>query len=318
MRKEKTHLREATDNECRKLLHEKQHRMDFLNPLKQEIFEFVWGRLKRMVSSEIYENEFLFSNDNQYFDILKIQVKINKNIITQNDTDGAYFNNRELVDGKIPMPIIKIYTGYYINPDEIMGTIDHEITHLYDDWIWQKSGHEPLLKTRDRLNNVNFIDIVMDGDDEEYEVDDFVKSIAYCIYLADKSEQNAFINQTVTELNSLGANRSNIHDKMKETNAYQMYTKTLSTLKNVLSNHGDYYVSQMYTHLVNQFGEIALPKPKKTESYKQTLISWVENICRMFLKRYYSIVQYYIDTIENGSKPTNPTENYRNKARNGR
>lgn len=312
--KKKILLREVTDNECRKLLHEKQHRMDFLNPLKQEIFDFVWERLKRMVNSEMFDNEFLFSNDNQYFELLKIQIKINKNIANPSDTDGGYFNNRELVDGKIPMPIIKIFTGYHIKSDEIMNTIDHEVTHLYDDWIWQKSGHEPLLKTKDRLNNVNFLNTVWDGGDDEFEIDEFIKSIAYCIYLADKSEQHAFLNQTVTELNSLGANRANIHTKMKETSSYQMYTKTLSILKDVLSKHSDNYVNQTYSYLVNQFGEITIPKPKQTESYKQTLISWIENICRMFLKRYYSIVQYYIDTIENGSKPTNSTANYRNKA----
>lgn len=312
--KKKILLREVTDNECRKLLHEKQHRMDFLNPLKQEIFDFVWERLKRMVNSEMFENEFLFSNDNQYFELLKIQIKINKSIPNPSDTDGGYFNNRELVDGKIPMPIIKIFTGYHIKSDEIMNTIDHEVTHLYDDWIWQKSGHEPLLKTKDRLNNVNFLNTVWDGGDDEFEIDEFIKSIAYCIYLADKSEQHAFLNQTVTELNSLGANRANIHTKMKETSSYQMYTKTLSILKDVLSKHSDNYVNQTYSYLVNQFGEITIPKPKQTESYKQTLISWIENICRMFLKRYYSIVQYYIDTIENGSKPTNSTANYRNKA----
>jgi hypothetical protein len=312
--KKKILLREVTDNECRKLLHEKQHRMDFLNPLKQEIFDFVWERLKRMVNSEMFENEFLFSNDNQYFELLKIQIKINKSITNPSDTDGGYFNNRELVDGKIPMPIIKIFTGYHIKSDEIMNTIDHEVTHLYDDWIWQKSGHEPLLKTKDRLNNVNFLNTVWDGGDDEFEIDEFIKSIAYCIYLADKSEQHAFLNQTVTELNSLGANRANIHTKMKETSSYQMYTKTLSILKDVLSKHSDNYVNQTYSYLVNQFGEITIPKPKQTESYKQTLISWIENICRMFLKRYYSIVQYYIDTIENGSKPTNSTANYRNKA----
>lgn len=312
--KKKILLREVTDNECRKLLHEKQHRMDFLNPLKQEIFDFVWERLKRMVNSEMFDNEFLFSNDNQYFELLKIQIKINKSITNPSDTDGGYFNNRELVDGKIPMPIIKIFTGYHIKSDEIMNTIDHEVTHLYDDWIWQKSGHEPLLKTKDRLNNVNFLNTVWDGGDDEFEIDEFIKSIAYCIYLADKSEQHAFLNQTVTELNSLGANRTNIHTKMKETSSYQMYTKTLSILKDVLSKHSDNYVNQTYSYLVNQFGEITIPKPKQTESYKQTLISWIENICRMFLKRYYSIVQYYIDTIENGSKPTNSTANYRNKA----
>jgi hypothetical protein len=312
--KKKIFLREVTDNECRKLLHEKQHRMDFLNPLKQEIFDFVWERLKRMVNSEMFENEFLFSNDNQYFELLKIQIKINKSITNPSDTDGGYFNNRELVDGKIPMPIIKIFTGYHIKSDEIMNTIDHEVTHLYDDWIWQKSGHEPLLKTKDRLNNVNFLNTVWDGGDDEFEIDEFIKSIAYCIYLADKSEQHAFLNQTVTELNSLGANMANIHTKMKETSSYQMYTKTLSILKDVLSKHSDNYVNQTYSYLVNQFGEITIPKPKQTESYKQTLISWIENICRMFLKRYYSIVQYYIDTIENGSKPTNSTANYRNKA----
>jgi hypothetical protein len=267
-----------------------------------------------MVNSEMFENEFLFSNDNQYFELLKIQIKINKSITNPSDTDGGYFNNRELVDGKIPMPIIKIFTGYHIKSDEIMNTIDHEVTHLYDDWIWQKSGHEPLLKTKDRLNNVNFLNTVWDGGDDEFEIDEFIKSIAYCIYLADKSEQHAFLNQTVTELNSLGANRANIHTKMKETSSYQMYTKTLSILKDVLSKHSDNYVNQTYSYLVNQFGEITIPKPKQTESYKQTLISWIENICRMFLKRYYSIVQYYIDTIENGSKPTNSTANYRNKA----
>lgn len=306
-------LTEMTDNECAKLLNETMHRMDFLVPLYNEVYRFAYNSILKMLQAHINQHTFLTSFENQYFDMLKLKINISQ-IWGQDDSEngGMYENYDELVNGKIPLPIITINItpniGGTIDKDTLRSTVEHELTHLYDDWIWQKSGHEPLLKTKKRSSNKEYIDNVLDNV-EGYESDVY-KCFAYCVYISDYAEENAFLNQSIAELKKLGANRGNVHDVMKKTTAYQTYRLTYEQTKEVLENCSEEEVDSAYQALVQKYGQISLPKKKNGVSYKQTFLMWVENILKGFIKRYSSIVQYYIDNLENGGQSTNTKKNY--------
>jgi len=286
----------CTDDECAILLNESRHRMDFLDKLKDNIFIKIKESVDVMLNEQKFGSTFVFDEENDFFGRMFIHIILVKvdNINNARNYGGNYYNEKELTKGKlfeVDFEItIGVNDGGQYNENYIKTIIDHEITHLYDDFEWQATGHKPLID-KSEGNKDNFIRDNINSNDG------MLKSLAWCLYLDNWVEENAFINQAYTEFSNVGMTRRNVHTKIKSTVAYRNYNKAKIDMGYYIGNNSEQYLKSIYNNILSKYGKIGIPSPAQENNYRNKLRMWSDNIFRHFIKRYCSIVSEYLDNL---------------------
>lgn len=287
-------FKRLTNNECRKLLNETLHRMDFLRELQDDVFNFVNERI--LTINHDNEVDIIYNRDNDYFIKLDIHISVTINEkYMANRNPAVYYNESGLRGGKIESPklyvnVIKNQKGNF-NSFGLQTSIYHEVTHLYDDWQWIKNGHNPLCVDTNKINITGLInELISNGNG-------ISQQVGWCLYLSRYYENNAFINQTESELSKLGCTRKNVSKKIKSTIAYRNYNKLKIDMKYYIANSSDDDFKRLNKMVIDSgLGKI-VPRlvDYNVADYKNKLLKWSEDIFRRFIKRYCGVVQHYLD-----------------------
>ena len=122
---------------------------------------------------------------------------------------------------KVMFPLLKV-------------VLSHEITHLYDDWSELMRNGSDINYFNKNIDTTNFINSSFQMNDELY------KSLSIMAYMSLKVERQAFISQTVQELESLGCTLTNYKQKIKETTLYNNISNGYNNLLKEINNSSDY------------------------------------------------------------------------------
>ena len=294
-------LRNLTNDECRYLLTEKLHRAEFLDAIKNDISQFVERNITEMISQGETERTVDFVTPNDWFE--KLVVKINfiiGDIKRSFKKYGAKYFNKSPIDnnGKLASPQLYVTMVVDENGETMLPLIkpfvDHEITHLYDDWQWLNNGHEESLCNQPKAVDSSVIDEYAKTINSK-----LLETIGFGCYLSSYTEENSYVSQTVSELWTLGAKRSNISKKLKATVAYRNYTKFKNDLKYFIENSSFMDLANTNFILYKYFKNSGIPSmpPNVFDAnlFVNKLLKWAKMIRVHFLKRYCGIVQYYLD-----------------------
>ena len=303
-RNRETILRNPTFAECRYLLTEKLHRAEFLDPIKNDITQFVEANIQDMLIKNEYQRNIEFVKPNKWFETLLVNINL-RNKTTENGVKKDainYFNESNIGEnGKLVKPSINVNMLIdekgKVNNLFIPIFIDHEITHLYDDWRWMSKGHDSLCNIPKTTNGVNMMEI------GEYQKNKLLWIIGFGCYLSAYTEENSFISQTVSELRRINAKESNIKKKLRTTISFRNYHKFLIDIKYFIENCDNNQIGYTNFIIYNNFKKSGAPYivPKKFDvnHYKEKIALWAQNIWVHFIKRYVGIVQYYLDDRRN-------------------
>lgn len=296
-------LVKINESQFRKLfLNEDMHYPKFLDELKSKIALRVFMHIDRMFEKKIFSDDYVFPLNCDYADSITVHVRINKEA---EKPKASYFNaNDKLVDGKIQGAELFVETGVgrkKLDFNTLLFIIAHEITHLYDDWVSIKNGNGCICKKQNNIETSQFV---------EYGVlsnRDLFKDVAFLAYMNLKTEKQAFLSQTVQELEALDCDLYNYKDVIKRTATYKNIKESLDGLINGLSTCDDSDLEEL-NYLLSYKTNIKIPKQNisdfNADTYRSKLTKWAEMVYKNTLKAYGSVVQYYLDTLKEKLPPT--------------
>lgn len=293
-----TGIPKLTTIECQNMLSETRHHTDFLDNLKKDIANFCCKTIKMLTTYKVYKYSTVYDVENQYFEKLLISFEIIqcKDFSNKKNNKGAFYTEGDFVNGKLFQPELDLLISVGKNGEFsevwLETIIDHEINHMYDNWQWQSTGHQPLINNAEwNHGDGRFINENMGRGDR------LLKSIAWCIYLALWTETNAYVNQAYKEFGRIGLTDTNIHKKLKTTVSYQNYSKSINTLNKELGKISEEELQKRILKVFADYGRISIPKPKKDSDYKDILKKWGDSIYNKFLKRYCGIASLYLERL---------------------
>lgn len=286
-----------TTMECLEMLGEERHHTDFLEPFKRDVFDFVMETIKFMVVNKQYTFRRMFTKENQYCTQLLVSITLNRRTDYSNrrHTNGAFYNDSNIVNGKLMAPEFDIEVGIGEN-DEVSTQwlnliVDHEMNHLYDDWQWQTTGHERLTDNAEwNHGDGDFIQKNLGNKENK-----LVQALAWCVYASLWTESNSYVNQAFKEFEYVKMKPRNVHEKIKATTSYRNYSKQMIDLKWWLGKCSEEEVRSTVNGLFKTYGKISIPKPKQGEDYRERLTKWSESIYNKFMKRYCGIASLYLE-----------------------
>lgn len=277
------------------LIGERLHRMEFMESLQEDIFNFIKSFIE---NKPIGEYKIIYDKENDYFNKLNIFIKISANENNkQTKINGNYYNESGLIGGKIDSPILIINISQALNEENnnsfLETVVVHETTHLYDDWQRMRNGHKPIVidNSLSRKNEIaaNLI--------KNYR--GLLNTIGWCIYLDFFVENNAFVNQSIAELKRLNANKENVRAKIKSTIAYRNYKKIKIDINYYLNRESNEDLMVINNFVINNNLNKIVPcldlDNFDCNLYKTKLLNWTDAIFNRFIRRYAGIVIYYIE-----------------------
>ena len=286
-----------TTIECLNILEEERHHTDFLDDLKENICTFINSHIKEMISNNRFNFSEIYEKPNQYFDRLIVDIKLNKrsDYYSKKHSGGQYYNTFGIQNGKLHLPELDIETAIGLNGEYndmwVRLIVDHEINHLYDDWQWQSTGHEPLTDNSEwNHGDGRFIQENLGNKSNP-----LIMSLAWCVYASLWTESNSYVNQAFKEFEYVKMKPTNVHKKIKSTTSYRNYSKQMIDLKWYVSKEDEDLLKEKILALFKTYGKISLPKPSNNDNYKDKLIKWSETIYNKFMKRYCGIASLYLD-----------------------
>ena len=286
-----------TTIECLNMLEEERHHTDFLDLLKDEIYQFILGKIKQMMAVNSYSHSVIFNSNTRYFNQLIIKIDLNQKPDFSNpkQNGGQYYSEEKMIDGKLYLPKLDLKVGIGLNGEIadkwLRIIVDHEINHLYDDWQWQSTGHEPLTnETQWNHGDGLFIQQNLGN-----KADPLIMSIAWSVYASLWTESNSYVNQAFKEFEHVKMKPANVHKKIKSTTSYRNFSKQLIDMKWYVSQEKEEDLKQKVLYLFKKYGKLSVPKPKNESNYKDRLIKWSEGIYNKFMKRYCGIASLYLD-----------------------
>ena len=191
---------------------------------------------------------------------------------------------------KVMFPLLKV-------------VLSHEITHLYDDWSELIRNGSGINYFNKNIDTTNFINSSFQMNDELY------KSLSIMTYMSLKVERQAFLSQTVQELESLGCTLTNYRQKIKETTLYNNISKGYNNLLKEINNSSDYILYNCNLYILNTHPKANLPKMNigdfDAEKYREKLSKWSDFVYHDTMKMYGSIVQYYLNQLKERKEKLN-------------
>ena len=181
--------------------------------------------------------------------------------------------------------------------------LSHEITHLYDDWSELMRNDSGINYFNKNIDTTNFINSSFQINDELY------KSLSIMAYMSLKVERQAFVSQTVQELESLGCTLTNYKQKIKETTLYNNISNGYNNLLKEINNSSDYILYNCNLYILNTYPKANLPKMNigdfDTKKYREKLLKWSDFVYHDTMKMYGSIVQYYLNQLKERKEKLN-------------
>lgn len=282
-------------------LNEERHYPKFLEQLKTNVFNFVINVIENCYKNKKLEYQTAMKFKCDYCDEIIFDIILRRDLdINDKRMYRAYYvnNYNQLYNGKLYKPQITIdipikngKTDYF----RIEYSISHELTHLYDDWMRMREGKESISMNQKNSETTNVVNYLLQSDNEMY------RSVGVIAYLSLKVERKAFLSQTVQELKGLGCNQFNYKEKLKETTLYNNLTKGYRMFCNGMKNSNIETLYALNAALINTFPKSNIPKcDVKTFNYSEycnNLAKWVNYAYHQIMKRYGSVVSYYIDEL---------------------
>lgn len=291
------------------MLGEELHYPKFLDTLKNEISAKVHLRIEEELSNGHNHFSFAIPLNCEYTDRLFINVNVsdNNNVSDKKAYKCYYYNEyNALIDDKLINPQIYIQCPSANNKVmfPILKTVlSHEITHLYDDWSELKRNSNGINYVSKNCDTATFVNSSFHMDDNLY------KALSMMAYMSLKVERQAFLSQTIQELEELGCTLSNYHKKLKETIIYNNLTKSYELLLNEINNANEHELNNCNTYIIYTHPKANLPKMNvgnfNATKYKAKLLQWAEKEYHNLMKMYASIVQYYIDQLKERQEELN-------------
>lgn len=285
-------------NECEiaELLGEERHYPSFLDKFRTDVIEEFIRNLEQMTEEHVTAKTFNVTVDNEYCHTIVFNVKLNvgEDVFDRDNYKLSYYNNSGLKDGKLENPVINtifpVDDEWYTLFDLCRAYLMHELTHLYDDWMRIKNGKGNLCFD-DKVNVANSIKDIGETFNSE-----FAKAFCNMLYMTTKSEEQAFMSELLSELFAIGCTEVNYREKMKETVPYMNIRNAKKNLVKAV-NECDYGEIFMVMSIVKRKNlRIGFDFDLKNETaLREKLIRWAELAEDRFLKRYYSVVGYYLE-----------------------
>lgn len=298
------HIRRINESQYKKLfLNEEMHYPAFLDGIKETVSNQLIKYIGDMIKHNIMDHSFVIRLDCEYTDELVIEIHMfqSDSIDDERDYFVIYINERNrLVNGKLYHPKIKIQCPICkkkYNPLELHYRIAHEVTHLYDDWMSLRNGNGGICQNKINSDTEDFVRRVMRENSDKYLVD-----LAFLCYMSLKVERQAFLSQTIQELEYLGCTRGNYKDVLKRTSTYKNLNKSYCGVIDFLDASGDDTLSRINIFIVESFPKASIPKLNLGDfdpnRYRQMLSKWAKRIYHNTMKSYGSVVQYYIQKLD--------------------
>jgi hypothetical protein len=283
-------------------LNEERHYPKFLDKLKMDVTSAVDEEIDKRGKDKQYHFNTNINIISEYCDEINIDVTLNTNadINDKRQYHASYYNaNHCLQNGKLICPQLSIvcpYVNRRINGFKLYYVIAHELTHLYDDWKRLKCGKDSILLYQKNVGTISFLqEMIRIGTS-------LTKGIGMLSYLSLKVERQAFLSQTVQELKALWCTQFNYRDKLKETVFYGNLIKSYSWFCNGLNNISNKELIDLNRWIINNFPNASIPKYDvkifNAEQYRQKLMWWADKIYHQTMKKYGSVVSYYVDELE--------------------
>lgn len=294
------------EQEMRKLfllneeLHYDYNMKPFLNSLLDKLKSNILDFIEKMKKFSIKKKTKLFTiylNNCKYVDNIIFRTTFIYRNNQHPTTVAEYLNNSGELDsftGKLKEPIIdvtlELNKDYIFDNLTLRSSVSHELTHLIDDYEELNRGH---LSVNYR-NDIGDIQILK-GLKDSNEIFDALFSI---LYLDNKFEKKAFINQTYYEFEKIGCTPYDYREKYKETLSYNNYINGLDFAINQLQQASNEDLKET-NYLLNTVYRIkAIPKMNigtfNGGEYRQKLIGIAEKIKKDFLKKYGGVLTAYI------------------------
>lgn len=284
-----------------KSINEERHYPKFLDELKETVIKDIMYKIgmtkNRNVTHFIYEIDV----KSKYVDVIVIDMtfKYGENINDKQNYNAYYYNiNNNLINGKLNKPQIIIslpFEGDITNYSILKYCISHELTHMYDDWMRLSKGKEGINYDDKNVSTTLFIQECMKNST------DFYKGAGGLCYMSLKVEKQAFLSQTIQELDALGCTPYNYREKIKETVLYNNLMKSYRMFTNGLNKCSNYDLINFNEFVFSNFPKANIPKYNiknfQTNIYKQKLIEWGNNVKHKVMNSYNTVVSYYVDKM---------------------
>jgi hypothetical protein len=226
--------------------------------------------------------------DTQYNEYNLSYISNNKNMLDNNKLPNVYFFV------KMPVILFDNQKPYY-NVDRFRSALEHEVTHMVDDWNYQKRGaNNTLCNNKRRVN----------GGVMTLQSNQQLKDLLFVSYFFDKPEENAFIQMSYEEFKKVGLNSINFRNKYKETKPYIEYNNIINKIIPNIENTNSEKLYKIIYDSGNVLNYKNIPhynpnKDKSYDDYKNRLINYIEYKAKEFLKKYGGIMMHYLNSTAN-------------------
>ena len=280
-------------------LNEERHYPEFLDNIKETVSSCIFDSIDDMVKRHSFKEMFTIPIECDYADRITVDVTLNQNGDIHNSKEyGVYYMNTDskLVNGKINNPKIIIsmpIDGYKTDYMLTRYRIAHELTHLYDDWNAIRNGNGPLCTNPVNANTTSFIEWAIQLDNT------IEQDLATLSYMSLKTEQQAFLSHTIQELETLGCTWANYKKFIDKTTLYKNVHLSYYSLLDKLKTANKSELERINRQIVTNFPNASIPKmksiPFSQHVYKDKLLKWADRLHHNIMKRYGSVISYYID-----------------------
>lgn len=289
------------------LLGEEMHYPKFLDKIKEDITLNLSLIIEENLSNNVFNFQYVMQYSCEYTDNILFDVTIDPDgdVKDKRNYYCTYSNQyNRLLNGKLINPIITINCpskNKIILIPILKTVLSHELTHLYDDWMALKTGQNGINYNEKNTDSTYLLSANIDNES-------LYKYLGVLSYMSLKAEKQAFISQTVQELQEIGCSLSNYRQKIKETIMYKNITKGYNNVMDMLEKVTDNELDNCNKYVLTVSPKANIPKLNISDfnanKYRLMLIKWAENVYHNTIKSYGSVVQYYIDNLQEQKNKT--------------
>lgn len=285
------------------LMDEELHYPKFLDKLKDYVCMHVHVKIEEEIKKGTYSFQFLLPCDCEYTDSIWLDVKVNPNedIENKRNYNCFYYNQyNNLFYHKLKDP--KIIINCPCKNKRVLfpllkTALSHELTHLYDDWNELSRNKDGINFVAKNIDTTRFIQSNISNSEN-----DLFKNLSMLSYMSLKVEKQAFLSQSVQELEEIGCTLDNYKKKIKETAIYNNVNKSYYNIVKIVKESDKDALSNCNVMILSLHPKANLPKLNvgkfDAEKYRNMLLRWAEKIHHHMMKYYGSIVQYYLDRLQ--------------------
>ena len=292
------------------IIDEALHYPDFLDKLKFEFFNEILSKTSEMIKAKTTDYDFIYRPHYQMVEnaVITIELNFGKDINNERFYSGFSNSNEKLTEGgetetvflSFVFPVSK---EGKINESKIRIIVSHEVGHLYDDWNDMTRGGNGLFVSKKASSVANF----MKHNNKNSNI--LLRSISWLCYFSLYTENNSFVMQLMDELESYNANQDNIIDSFKKTIAYKNLKETEKEFFGELEKVTDFELFNINRYIIINHPYVNVPKMNLNQfesvKYIQMLKKWGERIIHNTSKRYYGIIQLYMDRLSEKESENN-------------